>query len=131
MRWLEDLLTVGGTLVMILLIFVGAYFATRFLGKKYSYRRGGGSSGKIRMVDQLPLGPDRLVVIVQTGGKTLLLGVTSQHVELLEELDSSLFPQEEEPGDSGETFSFSSALQDALSSWKANDHTGRKGGPRL
>ena len=46
-------------------------------------------------IDQITLGQDRHVAIVQVGGKYLLIGVTSGQVNVLSELrDEELFPLE-------------------------------------
>ena len=125
---LLNALTAAGTLLLLVLIFVGAHYAAKFAGKRYGGIRGGIRTGKLNMLDQLPLGPDRQLVIVQAAEKVLLLGVTSQRVELLKEFDQADFPPAPE-GEKQEA-SFSSAFHSALDQWKIGGvrQPGRKGG---
>ncbi len=47
------------------------------------------------LIDQITLGQDRHVAIMQVGGKYLLVGVTSGQISLLSEVsDEDLFPLE-------------------------------------
>ena len=88
-EWLAAFGSIVGFLLMMILIFVGAYYATKMLGKHYSKQ--GSSTGGIRVIDRLTLGRDRYLLIVEAGDKTLLLGVSQQHVDALAELDSMAF----------------------------------------
>lgn len=85
----DEFTTIGsmiGFFILTPLIFVGAYYASKFLGKRYSIQAS--SSGGMRVVDKLALGRDHDLLIIETGGKTLLIGVSPQHMETLAELDS-------------------------------------------
>ena len=88
-----DALTAAGSamgiLVLMLLIFVGAYYASKLMGKQYSMQAA--TSSNIRVVDRLMLGRDRYLLIVEVGDKTLLLGVSPERIETLAELDPTLF----------------------------------------
>ena len=125
---LLNALTAAGTLLLLVLIFVGAHYAAKFAGKRYGRIRGGVNSGKLKMLDQRPLGPDRQLVAVQAAEKVLLLGVTSQHVELLKEFDKADFPPA--PEEEKQAPSFSSAFHSALDQWKIGGakQPRRKGG---
>lgn len=131
-----DIFTAIGMLLLIVLVFVGAYYFTKMLGKRQIFRQKA-STGKIETLDQVALGPDRSLVIVRTGGKVLLLGVTGQHVELICELDPEEFLKEEaEEKDVPKAPAFSSLFQDALKSWKLGskepkDQKDKKEGPHL
>lgn len=66
------------------LIFL-TYYASRWLNKRFSFSS---SSKKIRVVERAALAQDKSLVIVKVGTKSLLLGVTPQHIENICELDS-------------------------------------------
>ena len=74
-----------GAFVLMVLIFVGAYYATKLMGRHYSSQ--GASSRDMRVIDKLFLERDRFLLIVEAGGKVLLLGVSPQRIDTLAELD--------------------------------------------
>ena len=78
-----------GVFVVILLIFVGAYYFTKFMGKHYSLQVS--SSSEIRVIDKLALSRDHYLLIVETGHRALLVGVSPQRIDTLAELDSEAF----------------------------------------
>ncbi|MCL2121376.1 MAG: flagellar biosynthetic protein FliO [Clostridiales bacterium] len=78
-----------GFFLLMILIFVGAYYATRWMGRHYT--TSSSSSQEMRVVDKLALSREQYLLIVETGGKTLLLGVSPQRIENLAELDSEAF----------------------------------------
>ncbi|MCR2024329.1 flagellar biosynthetic protein FliO [Anaerotruncus colihominis] len=81
-----------GALVIFILILVLAYFATKYIGRRYGTT--GASGGRyVEVLERVAFGPDRALFVVRTGGKILLLGATAHHVELITELDASLFPE--------------------------------------
>ena len=89
-----------GLFLLMILIFVGAYYATRLMGKHYSMQ--GSSSREMRVIDRLSLGRDRFLLIVEAGDKVLLLGVSPQQIDTLAELDREAFadlPQAQEDTD--------------------------------
>ena len=63
---------VFGTLLAIAVILYLAYAATKLLGKRFSVR--GGGSKKIKILDSVSVGQGKTILIVQTGGKTFLIG---------------------------------------------------------
>lgn len=75
--------------LLILLVFIGvlvmAYYATKLVGKQYS--AGQSSSGNIRILDRTYLGQDRMLVIIEVAGQTMLVGATAQHIEKLCDID--------------------------------------------
>jgi len=76
-----SLISMFGLFVMVV---AGAYLSARLMGKHYS--RQASPANQIKIIDKLDLGRDRFMMIIQTGGKTLLVGVTTQRVETLAEL---------------------------------------------
>jgi flagellar biogenesis protein FliO len=82
-----------------ILIFVGAYYASKLLGRTYSINAP--SSGGMRIIDRMQLGRDRYLLIVEAGGKVLLLGVGGQRIDSLAELDKEKF--DHQPASQGST----------------------------
>ena len=80
------------TFVAVAVIIYLSYRASKYIGKGMSRA---GSSQYMRLIDQITLGQDRHMAIVQVGGKYLLVGVTSGQVNVLSEIqDDELFPLE-------------------------------------
>ncbi len=86
------MLRVIGTFIAAALIIYASYLASKYIGKGLG--RGTGSR-YMRLIDQITLGQDRHMAIVQIGGKYLLVGVTSGQINVLSEVqDEELFPLE-------------------------------------
>lgn len=84
------MLRVIGTFIAVALIIYGSYMASKYIGKGMTR---GGSSLYMRLLDQITLGQDRHIAIVQISGKYLLLGVTAGQINVLSEIqDEELFP---------------------------------------
>ena len=81
--------SIVGAIVFMLLIFAGAYYASRFMGKRYS--SAASLSSEIRIIDRLATGKDSCLMIVEAGNKALLIGVSPGRMDPLAELDSELF----------------------------------------
>ena len=86
------MLRVIGTFIAAALIIYASYLASKYIGKGLG--RGTGSR-YMRLIDQITLGQDRHMAIVQIGGKYLLVGVTSGQINVLSEVQyEELFPFE-------------------------------------
>lgn len=78
------------TFIAVALIIYLSYIASKYIGG--SLKRSS-SSRYMRLLDQVTLGQDRHVAIVQVGAKYLLVGVTAGQVSFLSELqDEELVP---------------------------------------
>lgn len=75
--YLVSLFAVFGFVVVL------AYFAARFMGGKFA-RHITGSGGRI--LEHLPLGPNRSVCVVEMANRLFLLGVTEHSITLLSEI---------------------------------------------
>lgn len=64
-----------------------AYFASKFLGNKFGVVNAK-NSGKI--LNNLPLGTNRSLIVVEIANKVMLLGVTEQSITLLDEITDEL-----------------------------------------
>ena len=88
------------TFVIVACIIYLSYLASKYVGRGISK---GSNSRYMRLIDQLALGQDRYIAVVQVGGKYLLVGVTAGQISILSEVkDEELFPlaPEEEGGGS-------------------------------
>ena len=65
-------------------VLVMAYFAARFIGGRFNAARLSAPGG--RVLENLPLGPNRSVCIVEMAGRVFLLGVTEHNINLLGEV---------------------------------------------
>lgn len=77
-----DVLTGVGTLVLMVLVFAGAYWASRLLAARY--QGGPGGRGSLRVLEQTPLGKDSKLALVQVEDKVYFLGVAAQSITVLD-----------------------------------------------
>jgi len=76
-----------GLTLCVLLAFI---FAAFWLLRRYGARFGigpAGRGGSLRLVDHLPVGPRKSVVVVRFLNKDLVLGITEQSITFLTEAD--------------------------------------------
>ena len=83
MSWWSTLAYLISLVAVFAFVVVMAYFASKFLGGRFANTTTN-SGGKI--MEHLPLGPNKSVCVVELAGKTLMLGVTDQQVTLLGEI---------------------------------------------
>lgn len=77
---LVELLRVLAALVVVVPV---AYLSTRLLGGRMRGRRG----GVMKLVDSLPLGPQRGLHLVQVGERLFLIGASEREISLLAEME--------------------------------------------
>ena len=77
---LVELLRVLAALVVVVPV---AYLSTRLLGGRMRGRRG----GVMKLVDSLPLGPQRGLHLVQVSDRLFLIGASEREISLLAEMD--------------------------------------------
>lgn len=99
---LKAILSVGVLLIGFVLVLAAAYWASRFMGKRYGALDRG--NGYIQVLDRVSLGQDRALWIVKTAGKVLLVGVSPESIQLVSELEESLL-EKQPPVKQGELFS--------------------------
>lgn len=91
---IESVLGVLAAIAGFAIILYLAYLTTKFAGKRYAKGTGGGEN--LRLIESLPLGQDKYLMLAKAGDRLLLLGVTGQRIELISELDEeSLKPEKE------------------------------------
>lgn len=80
--------TVLFTLVIFVVILYLAYLTTKYIGNKYSVNSG--INGKnIKILDTVRLSQDKLLMIVKTGNKAVLMGISKDHMEYICDVDES------------------------------------------
>lgn len=100
-----------GSLVLIVLVLVLTYYATRW----YARRMGHSASGRhIKVLDRSQLGAGTYVAVVKVGDKFYLLGVGEKSVSLLCELESFEEPAEAQGAVSLRDSSFSQVLRQVV-----------------
>ena len=117
-------LSLLGGLCLFVLVLAAAWLCTRWLGGYY--RRGGGENGTIRVLERTAVGPDRTLMIVRTGERVWLLGVTPQCIQPIGELDPADYPEEAPNPAAAAGRDFSAALQSAVKGWTEGRQQGQQ-----
>ena len=81
--WWSTIAYVLSLLAVYAIVFLMAYIAAKFLGGRFNARISGHGG---RVLENLPLGPNRSVCIVEMADRVFLLGVTDQSITLLSEI---------------------------------------------
>lgn len=94
---LGGMLTAVGTLCIVVLIIYLSYVAAKLVAKGSARA---GHSQYMRMVDQIPVGQNRSVSIIQVGDRYFLLGIAEKEIGMLAELEEEgLIPLQIEGSD--------------------------------
>ena len=120
-----DVLSVLGSLFGFILLLVLAWWATRALSRGYAV---GSAARTLQVLDRMPLGGEKQLLVVKAGSRVLLLGVTAHHVELLRELgeEELAAPQD---GGAPENSPFLGALRRALDAKKGRETADERNSP--
>jgi flagellar protein FliO/FliZ len=80
------------------LLALAAVCALAWVVLRWGVRRlyGGASSGRVRVLERVPLDPRRSLYLVEVGGKVLLLGAGDGPMTTLAEVDPNALPAEPE-----------------------------------
>lgn len=105
---LKDIGTILFAIITLVGVLVLAYLTTRWLSSSSLGRRG---KGIIEILDRQPAAQDKSLLVVRVGKKILLVGVSSQNITKLTELDEDDISAASSPSDQD----FASALKSALS----------------
>lgn len=112
-------ITVLFTIVLFAAILYLAYLTTKFIGKKYSISSG--MSGKnLKIIDSLSLAPDKVLMIVKAGGKTVLVGLSRDHMEYICDVDENELTIPEESAAAPFSSDFIGAFKNVLSEKMGN-----------
>ena len=120
----ESILVGIGTIVLMLAVFVGAYYFSKFFAKQYQPKIGG-KERNIEIIERMAVGKDQSLALVRVSDKVFLLAFTAQSVTKIEEMDASLFPAKTETFKVEET-SFMTFFTDAYNNLlnKKNEEKG-------
>jgi len=91
-EWLRLLLSLIG----IIIIIAGAYYATYYIGTKASGQSRGrirGGNRRINMLDRFAIAKDKSFCVIEIAGKVYIVGVTNQSMTLLDKLDAEEFAE--------------------------------------
>ena len=104
---LKDIGTILFAIITLVGVLVLAYLTTRWLSSSSLGRRG---KGIIEILDRQPAAQDKSLLVVRVGKKILFVGVSSQNITKLTELDEDDISAASSPSDQD----FASALKSAL-----------------
>lgn len=97
--------------VVLVAVLVGAYFTTRFIsGKSRKMLKG----RYISILDRMPLGKDKNVVLIEVGDQTLLIGVTNQSINNLGQINGEALKSVKQQSTVKESKGFAQQLRDFL-----------------
>jgi flagellar protein FliO/FliZ len=82
---MNDFWTTFFYIVVMVAVLIGAYLTTKFLsGKTKRLQKG----RFISLVERLPLGKDKNIVLIEIGGQNFLVGVTNQSISILGQIEN-------------------------------------------
>jgi flagellar biosynthetic protein FliO len=87
-------------IISALTLVFGLLGALYWFSNHYSHKLGARSNRKIRVVEKLPLGEKRSLLLVEIGQQTYLVGSTAQNISMLAPLE--MVEEQSEEDNSGE-----------------------------
>lgn len=84
MSWWSTLAYLVSLVAVFAFVVVMAYFASKFLSGRFQNQN---TSAGGRLLEHLPLGPNKSVCVVEIADKLLMLGVTEHQITLLGEIE--------------------------------------------
>ncbi len=81
--WWSTLAYLLSLVAVFAVVVVMAYFTAKFIGGRFNARM---STGGGKVLENLPLGPNRSVCVVEMAGRVFLLGVAEGSITLLSEI---------------------------------------------
>ena len=109
----SEILSIIGTIVLMIAVFAAAYFVSKYVGKHYKTNYG--VSKHITVIESAIIGKDRSLLIVKAGEKAFLIGSTPNEFTLLSELDAQQFAADSEDSVSAQK-DFISTFRDVIKS---------------
>ena len=85
--WLSTISYMISLLFVFALIAGLAYFTSKFLGNKLSFR---GQNKSTKILETLPLGPNKCIYVVEIAGSVMLIGVTDKEINLIKEITDEM-----------------------------------------
>lgn len=109
------------TLLLVVLIIYLSYICSKFIGKGYGVRK---RSGFMKLIDQMAVGQDKSIAVIQAGVHYYLIGIASSGITVLAELteeDLTALPNESDlVSGAGQPVEFKQILEKIqnLNKWK-------------
>ena len=113
----REIVSMIGTVILMIAVFAGAYYASKYVGKRYQPRSG--ASKNLSVLESQTLGKDRSLLIVKAANKVFLVGATPHEITLISELDAQQISESTENVPVRKDFS--SVLRSALANRKTHD----------
>ncbi|MDJ0990384.1 MAG: flagellar biosynthetic protein FliO [Desulfobacterales bacterium] len=83
----SPLMTDGLTMIAVLMFVVGGLVFLNVYVRRHLHAGKGGSTRRIRVIENTHLGAKKSIAMVQVPGAVLVLGVTGERIALLERID--------------------------------------------
>lgn len=80
-----EILSMIGTVLLMIAVFVGAYYVSKFVGRNYQPRNG--ASNNLSVLESHAVGKDRSLLIVKVANKAFLVGSTPHEFTMISELN--------------------------------------------
>ena len=119
-KWLS-ILSAMGTLLLMVAVFVGAYFVSKLVAKNYQPKCS--NKGNMKVLEKMPIGRDQSLVIVEVAEQVYLIGVTANSITKLAELDKSLITTVNNSDRFSDKPNFMQILKDTYKNKKSADNT--------
>lgn len=101
----NGILELFGVIIIFVLILVASYYTTKWVAKSDLANRG---AKNIVVLETYRIAPGKVIQIVKTGKKYIVIGVSKEHIEMLTELSSDEY--EETKGVTNQDFKFQDVL---------------------
>lgn len=105
------ILSMAGTLVLMLAVFAGAYYVSRLVGK--GYPGGAAAHSQIEITAKRAIGKNQSLLIVKAAGQAFLIGTADKSISVIGELNADNLP-DAPPAPQQPGIGFCSVLQEAL-----------------
>ena len=95
-------------IIVMIVVIIGAYLATKYIAGK----GGRAKSRHIRMIDRMTLGRDKHILLIEIGGKKLLIGITNQSINVLGDIDGETIKSEQKENAQSAQRGFAAQMRD-------------------
>lgn len=107
----KEVLSVIGTLALMIAVFAGAYYFSKYFGRRYGTRSS--PAKNLSILEGQNVGKDGALLIVKVAGRAFLIGATPREFTFLSELDMEMLEEPDDPDATKKDFStaFKSAMK--------------------
>lgn len=120
---LSETLSIIGTIVLMIVVFVAAYFVSKYVGKHYKPNYG--ISKHITVIDSTVIGKDRSLLVVKVGERAFLIGSAPNEFTMLSEIDAQQFAEDSENKNPAQK-DFISTFRDVIKGMKKKPDDGEE-----